>query len=151
VGNETKSLKEMFPELPFVEEADKFLAVIVTEKLSLIDQLKRRSIGRVRSHHGVCDGYCGIEENKFLIAVNNWKPLDVQIITLGHEIGHTFHLDLISTDPFHLFPYIKEDKGLSYKVEDFCEAFAKIWKDIQSQKEVMEFLSSISKIQEFQL
>jgi hypothetical protein len=131
-------LSKAFSQLPWASEADLFLWEIVSDKLSLVDQLRARSISRIVPIRWPEKGFIGVHQPFFWIWINPNQSAKEQVLTLGHEIAHTFHLDSKADDPFHRFSHIVTQKNRNESVEFFCEEFAKKWVDLYSWSEQVE-------------
>jgi hypothetical protein len=113
--------------------------------MTIVDELIDRRILRLKPGWMASDGYITCSQGMFGIAINIFDPPHQQILTLGHEIGHTFHLDCDAEDPFHLYRHLVTRKCRSPDVEDFCEAFGMKWADLHSRSELLELVALLSR------
>ncbi len=136
-------LSEAFPQLPWADEADQFCFRILEEKTTIFEQLAACRIAKVAAHHGVCLGIITARKSSFEIRINIYRDLFEQMYTLGHEIGHTFHLDPDTHHSFERFPSVAAQPGIDSLVEDFCDAFSMKWVDANDWQKVMSFIEQI--------
>ena len=140
-------LAQQFPTLPFAGSADKWLASI--KRKSIEKQLAERKIPRIGITVGGY-GFISLPEpyEVFSILINVDLPYGERLLTLGHEIGHTFHFDLTDTPIKNLLPddwnhEVGEDERgnsvmgpLYHMVEDFAETFAEKWLSVNGKQKI---------------
>lgn len=125
------TLQELFPELPFAKDADKFLAKRRGNS-DAVSELRERRICIVKFQPLFSDAGLGItDDGNFFVALNEQLPSEELAQSLGHEIGHTFHNDLSTTPPTHSAPNVPLEQ-----LEGFCDAFAKLWLSQRSKQDI---------------
>lgn len=117
------ALAALFPAVPLAAEADTFLAQ--SAKRSVFEQLRERRVLGIllvefRSEKFPIHGSFGHGTSGCTISVNRDDAHEEQLITVAHEVGHTFEGDYLYCldPPFPEYPRI---------IEDFCEEFARRW------------------------
>lgn len=126
-----KTLMQMFPNLTFAHQADEFLTKW-KDNPDVVSQLRERRIHKVKFQPLFSSGGLGLQsDGSFFVALNNIFYSEELALSLGHEIGHTFHHDLSTTPPTHNISEIPHEQ-----LEDFCDAFAELWLAQQSVQEV---------------
>jgi hypothetical protein len=134
-----------FPQLPWAPEADLFFSKVVSNELSIIEQLLERRIRRIEPRVMAGSGHIAIKNDAFNVLISVLYPPVHQMYTLGHEIGHTFHLDCEAKDPFHRFSHIVTKDCRNPDVEDFCEAFGLKWVDLHQFQDLRELTALFSR------
>lgn len=146
-------LAERFPEFPFAVAADRFLANL--DRWNIEEQLLRRRITHIRivripnarRMQGLVD--VGRDGNLVVLLKNHRSALR-RAVTLGHEIGHTFAIDLqqqvLSDPPLPAFSHqdTEEAIALNNRLEAFCETFGYQWAWSQ-QRAARRFVMRIRK------
>jgi hypothetical protein len=121
-----RSLAEQFPLLSFAAEADAFLAQ--AEHLPLTTQLMSRRVISVfiirLKIHGVLSRTSGGPQRGLHIQLNVEDDLEQRLLTLGHELAHTFEW------PFD------QPAFDSPELAEFCDEFARRWLRIVPRPEV---------------
>lgn len=129
-------LKEKFPSLPFVIFAVEWLKS--ARGKGVVEQLRQRRIFSVRFRPQISSGGIGIDEDDNLfIQLEKYNAPEDNAQSLGHEIAHTFHLDLTrETIVNTLPPDMTEEQEKT--IENFCDAFSCAWLAINGKKNVIE-------------
>ncbi|OGZ63229.1 MAG: hypothetical protein A3C58_01595 [Candidatus Staskawiczbacteria bacterium RIFCSPHIGHO2_02_FULL_34_10] len=152
------SLKSIFPEFPWVQVADDWLAL--AHQKSIEQQLEERGIKKVRFWYNIAAGYITVKEFGILLVVDRdlidhflmgYNKAEELLFTFGHEIGHTFHCDLTQAPPVNIGPekvfcspfeeLAKEGDALCQSVERFCDEFAARWTHMNSLSKFRQFFS----------
>ncbi|MBM3206259.1 MAG: hypothetical protein FJZ43_01390 [Candidatus Staskawiczbacteria bacterium] len=154
------SLESIFPEFPWVREADEWLASTFQKPIE--QQLEEREIKKIRAwpNFNIAAGYISLEKFGILLVIDRdlidhflmgYNKVEELIFTFGHEIGHTFHLDLTQTPPANIGPekifytsferLSSEEDMLCQSVERFCDEFAARWRQANSPSKFRQFFS----------
>jgi hypothetical protein len=133
-------MKELFPEFDWAGTADAFLAELQRANLSITEQMRRRKIVRLEIKPLLCNGGIKIEKGYFVVVFNYETTLEEKMETLGHEIGHTFHYDLVPSEPCLLCSKARESEDVFNRLEEFCRIFAKRWLKLNSVEEIRKVI-----------
>lgn len=123
------------------EEAKRFLADTVG--WSVVDQLKSRGIRKIiRFPIKKSDGWLVPHGRRFDIFVHDENCISEQAITVGHELGHTFHFLLQrgrQRDFLRHFRSSGPNAPFVYeRVESFCRRFAEKWLAVGNNRAEIE-------------
>ncbi len=137
-------LVKQFPTLAFARKADRWLATL--KHKSIEQQFTQRCI--VENHVSLlssCKGFVAVTAlgDGIVIYIDGDLGPKEKLFTLGHEIGHTFHLDLAKTPIKNTVPDEREyewgnlERGqLYYLIEDFADTFAEKWLAINGKEKI---------------
>ena len=133
-------LFQQFPELSFTKEADKWLELVRNKTIS--EQLTERKIKYILLVRLKCKGILSVTNNDyFIIQINDNDSIEEKIITLGHEISHTFE-----TEEYRQYGIsCRWPEGLCELVEKFCDAFAEKWIVVNDKEKIELFLKNSGK------
>ena len=113
-----------FPCFSFASEADKFLSMFKNNK-DVVFQLRNRHIYKVKLMELISNGGLGIEEDgNFFVFLNDLLTEEEMANTLGHELGHTFHVDLSVIPPTVICELSEQNEK---EIEKFFDKFSKLW------------------------
>ena len=135
-------LTSQFSGLFFARSADNWLANI--KKRNIAQQLLSRKI-RYLEHTFSAAGYLCLHQNSFLVLLNPDMSYREKCLTLGHEIGHTFHCDLRGFSPQFLLQEEDDANFWNNVIEPFCEAFGEKWLSINGVAKFVDFSRGESK------
>ena len=130
-------LQTQFPDFPFAKIAEEWISS--SREKSMLQQLQDRNIERVNLAPLLSSGGLGIDaDGKLFVLLNDLNTHQENAESLGHEIAHTFHLDLRQNPPKNLL-----SPEMAETVEKFCQAFSEIWLNENGRERVSLFCSEI--------
>ena len=125
------SLVKEFTHFLFAPDADRFLQNFKNSK-DIVSQLNNRRIYTVKFEKLlISSAGLYIESGSFVVVLNDLNTEEDMAISLGHEIGHTFHFDLSVTPPVVICGLSEQNEE---EVEKFCDRFSELWLE-QADKE----------------
>ncbi|MBX4210831.1 hypothetical protein KW783_02545 [Candidatus Parcubacteria bacterium] len=109
-------LHKMFPRRMWVRNANKYLNRI--SGMTLQEQLRDRKITKIQIRKLLCPAGLATNENGFVIFISDLISESEYALSIGHELGHTFHFDLSSNEPRNLYtrPIFKLKKSSWIKI-----------------------------------
>lgn len=119
------TLREMFPQLPWVKRAERWLVLVKNKTIE--QQLAERKIAEIRIWDHLVNEWAYLTDNgagRFRVVLDRNRPTEY-FMSLGHEIAHTFHLKP-SLAPLFWREWQKDENMYSL-IEYFCEEFAIRW------------------------
>lgn len=138
-------LAEQFPTLRFASKADEWLASLKDK--SIEQQFAERRIVEVKiTWLFAIQGDVCLTEFKDGVIVRIHSECREKFQTLGHEIGHTFHLDLENKVIKNILPNRweydfkdPEQHKLYYLVENFADMFGEKWLALNGEDKMKEW------------
>ncbi|MBI2609864.1 hypothetical protein HYW53_01670 [Candidatus Giovannonibacteria bacterium] len=126
----------MFPRLSFAANADQFLLTAKQKPISL--QLKERRIVEFREMQTLGAGIIVRDDGNICVVFADWADPQSRPQSLGHEIGHTFGLDLTYRIPKR----IRQKHTPIQIVEEFCDKFAECWLALHDKEKIRQLIES---------